>query len=143
MKILVDTNVVTDYITMREPFYKKAYEVMMLCADKKVECAIAAHTIPTIYYILRKEMDDQARRNVIKSFLTIFDVVSFSKEMVLDALERENFKDFEDCLQDECAVSVSADYIVTRNVKDFANGKVTALTPEDFLQEYQKAGTQP
>ena len=31
----------------------------------------------------------------------------------------ENFKDFEDCLQDRCAENVAENYIITRNKKDF------------------------
>lgn len=38
---------------------------------------------------------------------------------VKKALLREDFVDFEDCLQDECAKEINADYIITRNVQDF------------------------
>lgn len=42
--------------------------------------------------------------------------------------------DFEDCLQDECATSVCADYIITRNIKDFEQAQVKAILPEKFLE---------
>ena len=45
----------------------------------------------------------------------------------------DNFSDFEDCLQMQCALSLRADYIVTRNVKDFAASEIPAVTPEEFL----------
>lgn len=134
MKVLVDTNILIDYITIREPFYDSAFKVITLCADKKVKCAIAAHSIPTMYYLLRREMTDSARRIVIKRFLEIFDVALFEKDMVISALDREDFKDFEDCLQDECAANISADYIVTRNIKDYQNSTVPAITPNEFLK---------
>ena len=38
-----------------------------------------------------------------------------------------------DALQVACAVSVHADYIITRNVKDFMACSVPAITPEKFL----------
>ena len=28
MKVLVDTNILVDYITVREPFYENAYEIL-------------------------------------------------------------------------------------------------------------------
>ena len=37
MKILVDTNIVIDYITIREPFYEAAYNIVKLCADKQIK----------------------------------------------------------------------------------------------------------
>ena len=134
MKVLVDTNILVDYITVREPFYENAYEIIKLCSDKMITGVIAAHTIPNIYYLLRREMTEQRRRNVIRALLGVFDVALFNKAMVFDALEREDFKDFEDCLQDECAEMVSADYIVTRNVKDFQSSAVPAILPDEFLK---------
>lgn len=54
--------------------------------------------------------------------------------MVLDVLERNDFSDFEDCLQDECAKQVDADYIVTRNTVDFSTSDIPAILPERLLE---------
>ena len=43
------------------------------------------------------------------------------------------WENFEDALQSVAAERVKADYIITRNVKDFDNSNVKALSPEDFL----------
>jgi hypothetical protein len=61
------------------------------------------------------------------------DVVGIDKSLLVSALTNENFDDIEDCLQAECAASVGADYIITRNTKDFIASPVPAITPEDFL----------
>lgn len=60
-------------------------------------------------------------------------VVGASHERVCSAIERDDFPDFEDCLQDECAKEFSADFIVTRNIEDFRSAKVKAITPRDLL----------
>ncbi len=57
-----------------------------------------------------------------------------SHEEVVEALKMDRFKDFEDCLQDKCAESVGAGYIITRNIADFVNSKIPAISPEKFLQ---------
>lgn len=72
------------------------------------------HSIPNIYYILRKLYSVKERRNMLKEVCCILKVVGLSHERVLNAIEREDFKDFEDWLQDECAVEINADYIITR-----------------------------
>ena len=41
---------------------------------------------------------------------------------------------FEDAVQSATMESVHADYIITRNIKDFKNSPVKALTPNDFLK---------
>lgn len=134
MKILIDSNVLIDYMTVRTPFYEDAREIMKLCSDKKVYGAIAVHSIPNIYFILRKEMDDATRRKIIKNLLLVLDVAGYDRISVIGALEKNDFKDFEDCLQDECAVFFGADYIITRNIKDFVNSSVKAVTPTEFLK---------
>ena len=51
----------------------------------------------------------------------------------LAGLENEDFSDFEDCLQMECAKSFEADYIVTRNVDDYSTSEIKAIMPKDYL----------
>ena len=48
------------------------------------------------------------------------------------SLLRDSFKDFEDCLQAECAAAVQARYIITRNVRDYAESAVPCIEPEMF-----------
>lgn len=61
-------------------------------------------------------------------------VAGVSHDEVLKAIKMKEFGDFEDCLQDKCAKSIGASYIVTRNVKDFSNADIRAISPEDFLE---------
>jgi len=42
--------------------------------------------------------------------------------------------DFEDSVISAIASRNEADYIVTRNVEDFENSPVTAITPSDFIR---------
>lgn len=137
MKVLIDTNVLLDYLTGREPFIEDSRAVMRLCADKKLHGYMAAHSVPNIFYILRQQMDSATRRMVIKSLFDILTLEGIDSEKVMNALENDEFIDFEDCLQEECAVSVGAERIITRNVKDFAHSRVPAVTPAGFLALFE------
>lgn len=44
-----------------------------------------------------------------------------------------NWDDFEDAVQSVTAERVRADYIITRDVRDFAKSKVIAFTPSELL----------
>lgn len=139
MKILVDTNVLMDYLVGRKPYFEDADRVIKLCIDCKIEGYMAAHSITDMFYILRKDYKESGvRRMMIKSLFDILDISGIDKDILLNALNRESFEDFEDCVQDECADSFGADYIVTRNTKDFENSKVQAITPDDFLKLIDK-----
>ena len=132
--VLIDTNIFIDVLQDRIPFTDNSQSVVALVVQKKIKGAVAAHSITNLWYILRKTHSDEERRNYILSLFEIFDVISIDKNRLVAALENSNFKDFEDCLQDECAYAINADYIITRNAKDFESSMVKALTPEEFLE---------
>lgn len=136
MVILIDTNVALDFLTMRQPFYVDARKIISLCASEKVQGVIAFHSLPNIFYILRKSHSDTDRRKMLRKLCMVLRVVGASHERVCSAIERDDFPDFEDCLQDECAAQNHADYIITRNTDDFSNSNIPAVTPSDFLVKY-------
>ena len=136
MRALIDTNVLIDYISEREPFFEVAYQIVTAAEQMSFEGCIAAHSVPDIFYILRKSIPDDERREALRRFCEIFEVVGIDKRKLLDALADESFTDFEDCLQSLCAADFHADYIVTRNPKDFARSDIPAITPEEFSRRF-------
>ncbi|MBT9776878.1 PIN domain-containing protein [Clostridium sp. MCC353] len=134
MRVLVDTNVIIDALIGRPPYFDDADKIIEMCANKKIHGYLAAHSIPNIFYILRKHLSLEARRSAIVNLCNIFTIESIDSEKIIKAIKNENFADFEDCLQDECAVSVQADYIITRNIKDFIQAQVKAVLPHEFLE---------
>ena len=133
--VLIDTNIFIDVLQDRIPFTDNSQAVIGLVTQKKIKGAVAARSITNLWYILRKTHSDEELRNYLLSLFELFDVVSIDKNRLVAALENSNFKDFEDCLQDECAYAINADYIITRNAKDFESSMVKALTPEEFLEK--------
>ena len=134
MRILVDTNVLLDYALIRKPFFESAEKIFKLCDSKELYGYIAAHSVMNLFYILRHDYKPNERRNILKEFCSIYYVVGIDHEKIIASLENENFSDVEDCLQTECAKSCGAQYIVTRNIKDFENSDVPAITPDEFLK---------
>ena len=133
-KILIDTNVLLDYLLERDQFFEDAKEVILTCTDGKVKGCIAAHSIPNMFFILRKDYNLKERREILLNLCKIFDVEGIDKSKLISGLSNEDFSDFEDCLQMECAKSYGADYIVTRNVPDYTTSEIKAITPKDYLK---------
>ena len=132
MRVLVDTNVVIDFLTTREPFYKAASSIMEKCANGELDGYIAFHSIPNLWYILRKTPEEK-RREWLLDVCSILRVKGASHDNVLKAIRMKDFDDLEDCLQDRCAEEVGAKLIITRNVNDFEKSVIPAISPEDFL----------
>ena len=139
MDVLIDTNVILNFITRREDKYLDAsIQTMLLCAGRRCNGYVAFHTIPTIWYILRKAKPEQEVRSTLQSLCDILTLAGASHSQVVRAVLNKDFKDFEDCLQDECAQNANADYLITCNKKDFSTAKTKVVTPDEFLQIIEK-----
>ena len=134
MIILVDTNIVLDVLLKREPYADYAKTIITKCADREVIGYLAAHSIPNLFYILRKAYSLAERRTFIRNLCDIFCISNLNTEKIISAIENEEFYDFEDCLQEECAVEVMADYIVTRNPDDYKKSRIKVIEPDEFIK---------
>lgn len=133
MKILIDTNVILDVLCNRPDFVEDSSKVWKYCETGQIEGYISALSIPNIVYILRKELTPQKTQEIISQIMMVFDVIDL-KSADLKNAARMLTSDFEDALQMCCASRIRADYIVTRNIRDFRNSKIPALKPAEFLE---------
>ena len=131
-RILVDTNVLLDYVLEREPYWKFSRAIIKFCQQKAVSGCIAAHSITNMFYILRKNFSIEERRKILLNICRIFSVEGIDIHKLRSALENGEFSDFEDCLQVECAKNFHADYIVSRNVSDYKNSSIPCVEPEEM-----------
>lgn len=137
MALLIDTNIIMDVILKREPFFEKSDYVYKICRDKKASGYLAAHTITNFFYSARKYFSVDERRGIVLRLFKIFKVIPIDEEKLLAATQNYEFKDFEDCLQVECAKAVEADYIITRDKNDFQKSEIEAITPEEFCKMFE------
>lgn len=133
-QILLDTNILLDVFMKREPFYENSSKVFAFCCKGQYTGSIAAHSFTNMFYLMRKNYSQEELRKILFSLTKLFKIVSLNKSKIIKALKRNDFQDFEDCLQDECAAEVKADYVITRNPKDFFNSLIPVLSPEEFLK---------
>ena len=132
---LIDTNVIINFITKRDDPYKDAcFEVIKLCAENVLDGYIAFHSLSTIWYVIRKQETEEKARAWLKNICDILTVTGATQEQVKEAIDNLDFRDFEDCLQKECAVVFQADYIVTRNCADFKSSGIPCIEPVEFCK---------
>ena len=136
MKVLLDTNIVVDILSKRKG-YKESLQILKYCELGKITGCVSVITVTDIMYILRKHISPADVRNAVQALLLILDVEDILKSDISAAFA-SNMKDFEDALQSSCARRIKADYIVTRNIKDFETSDIPALLPEKLLEEVLK-----
>jgi predicted nucleic acid-binding protein len=132
MKALIDTNIIIDWLAVREPFAKTSKEIVRLAEKGIIEGIISASSVTDIFYIQNKDKGYEKALNEIRQILTIFEIADTTEAILLRALESGNH-DFEDAVQAETARKAAAEYIITRNTPDFTTSSVVSISPEDFL----------
>lgn len=136
MKILIDTNVIIDYLVDRTPFADHAERVLELCRSGDVEGLLTASAVTDIYYVVRKAAGREKTLEAIRTLCSVLDIADVRKTDLLGAMELD-MPDYEDALAAQCARRVKADCIVTRNIADFASSPVPAKEPAAFLMQFE------
>lgn len=129
MKILLDCDVLLDVMAGREKFLADSARVLDACETGKIQGAIAWHTLSNAYYLAA---DGKMALKFFEDLLSFIEVAGSDTESARAAIH-SGFPDFEDALQSVCAVNFEADFIVTRNVKDYKLSRIKALSPAEFI----------
>ncbi|MEC4175645.1 PIN domain-containing protein [Adlercreutzia sp. R7] len=134
-KLLLDTNVVIDYLNEREPFYEKARLLMIGGRVGEFELWISSSQVTDLIYILsdgeRSEMD--AVMGQLRGLRTFVNVLAASEREV-DLMLAASWCDPEDYLLYEIALALRADALITRNQHDFPQGLVPVMGCDEFFQ---------
>ena len=133
MKILIDTNVILDVLCNRKDFVDDSLKVFKYCEANQISGYISALSIPNIVYIMRKELDNERIKEILKTLTSLFTVVDLRESDLLKAAELD-FLDYEDAIQAVCAARAKVNYIVTRNIKDFNNSAILAIKPSELFE---------
>jgi predicted nucleic acid-binding protein len=132
-KLFIDSDVVIDFFTDREPHANPASELFELNENGQVTLFLSAVSINNIYYIVRKFLGHKKTLEVVGTLTDMTEIVGTTKGEIIQALKNE-FKDFEDSIQYSSALTIKdLDAIITRNVKDYRNSKIAVMTPLNFL----------
>lgn len=136
MRVFLDTNIVLDVLLNRPGLVAESEAVILHCEQAGDPMFIAWHGFATAYYLLRRgRTEAEAMREVDK--LLAWARVADAADANARAARTLGFDDFEDALQAVSAEACGADCIVTRNQADFAKSKVIALSPTEFLAQFQ------
>lgn len=132
MKLLIDANILLDVLQKREPHVQASSVIWKLCETEKAKGYVSVLTFANLVYIMRKELDPKKIDEILDALSLVFEFVDFNVSDLSRAAELA-WNDFEDAVQSVMAERIHADYIITRNVRDFARSKVMAFTPSELI----------
>lgn len=137
-KLFVDSDVVIDFFTDREPHANPASELFELNEQGSVKLFLSAVSINNIYYIVRRFLGQKKTIEVIETLTEMTEIIGTTKTEIVQALKND-FSDYEDSVQYSSALNVKGlDAIITRNIKDYRNSSIAVMTPLNFLKMKEK-----
>jgi len=130
--VLIDINILLDVLQKREPFYEISAALLAVVEIGRVKGYIAAHSLTTLFYLIKKDRSASEARATITNVLQFIKIAPVDQSTIEQALNLD-YRDFEDSVQMISAVQCKADCLITRNVKDYQPALLSVLQPVEFL----------
>jgi len=121
-----------DLILQREPLARDAALLLNAISSGKAQGHVAGHAVTTAHYIVEKEQGRTRAVTAVGDILQLLEVVELGEPEFQRALAL-GLADFEDAVQAAACLEVGAEYLVTRNGKDFKGAPVTTKTAGEVL----------
>lgn len=132
MKVLIDVNVVLDVLLAREPWAGDSARLLDAAERKAITGYVAGHTITTAYYIVARAAGAKKAATAVTDLLRLVRIVPIEAADFAQALVF-GMTDFEDAIQAAAAAKVGADFVATRNERDFRRSPTKARSPSELL----------
>ena len=137
MTVFLDSNIILDILLKTPEFYNESKSILTIPdTQPDIDYFISASSITDIFYIVNKKIEDKEKtKQYLSELLEIISIAGIDEVCIKNALN-SSWKDFEDSVQNESAIQIRADYLVTRNTKDFKSSFVEVITPSEFLAKF-------
>lgn len=137
--LLLDTNVVIDYLGRKPPFFEDAKNVVASGYFADAKLWMAAQSAKDAFYVLEKYVPSRSIQRALLQLFEVVEPVSLTADDLVRAAQLE-WKDYEDCLIALSAQKAGAAFIVTRDKGGFAASPVPVMTPAEWTARMEAAG---
>lgn len=135
-KIFVDTDIILDLLSGRQPHHHFATEVFSMADEGDIKLFVSSLSFANVNYILSRQFKGDQVRKKLLNFKTLVSVLSVNDKIIELALASE-FKDFEDAIQYYTAIENGIAILLTRNVKDFRKADMSVMTAEQYVKSIE------
>ena len=132
MTVVVDINVLLDVFQTRQPHYDASARVLSMVCEGQLKGIFPSHGVTTLFYLIAKNGTRSDAMGAVDRVLSFFEVRCLDKNGWRTARGLP-MADFEDAVVASLALGLGASLIITRNVSDFSNAPIQAVSPANFL----------
>lgn len=135
-KVFLDTNIILDLLLDRKPFSDDVAHLLEIANELTIQICVSAVTITDVYYVVAKFEGSKVANTKTAKILELVAVESVGHSTVTKS-SKSDFEDFEDGVQNFCAIESKHKIIVTRNTKDFKRSKLSIMTPKEYISKIE------
>lgn len=132
LQVLFDLNIILDVLQERQDFYAYSAKLTAYAETGVIQGWLAAHSVTTLFYLIAKDKSPEQARVTLTSLLQFFKIAQVDQTTIEQAMNLP-YQDFEDAVQMMTAVQLNANYLLTRNVRDFQPAPIQVVQPVELL----------
>lgn len=132
LNVLFDLNIILDVLKERAEFYEFSAFLLARAESGIIQGWLAAHAVTTLFYLIAKDKSPEQARVAITSLLQFLKIAPVDQDTIERALNLP-YRDFEDAVQMSAALRIHADYLLTRNARDYQPAPLAVIQPADLL----------
>ena len=131
-KLFIDSDVLLDLLLDKKPFSEDTATLIEASIASDVTLYTSSLSIANMHYIIGRLETKKKADSKIKKILKIMSIENLGQTVIDQAVESK-FRDFEDSIQNFCAVEAKHEILITRNTKDYKESQLSIFTPEEYL----------
>lgn len=132
-KIFLDANVLIDVVQNRVGFVEASSKILQLGLDGDCELWASDVTMVTVSFYAKKNRTDEQLYEVMWELRSIINIAP-TGPLAIDWALQQRSRDFEDSVQYYAAMRCEAEYIITRNQRDYPHADIPVASPQEFIQ---------
>lgn len=132
LQVLFDLNIIMDVLQERKDFYDFSARLLACAETSLIQGWLAAHSVTTLFYLIAKDKSPEQARVTLTSLLQFLKIAQVDQSTIEQALNLP-YRDFEDSVQMMAALQIHADYLLTRNVRDYQPAPIDVIQPVELL----------
>lgn len=132
LQVLFDLNIILDVLQERKDFYDFSARLLAYAETGGIQGWLAAHSVTTLFYLIAKDKSPEQARVTLTSLLQFLKIAPVDQNTIEQAMNLP-YRDFEDAVQMIAALQIHADYLLTRNVRDYRPAPMEVMQPVDLL----------
>ena len=134
IKLFIDNDVILDILLERDEF-KYSAKVFEIIESKNAKGLTSPIVFTNTFFLVSKAKNRRIAWKAIRKIKNLFGITNLNEQIVNAALTSD-FQDFEDALQYYSALESKADYLVTRNKKDYQSSQLPIISPQEAIGVY-------